>query len=284
MNVLVAGHGSIGSRRAGILRDMGHDVTTVDPDPASGADRSDLPPDMGGLDAVLVCTPPETHLAVAREALEHDIRGLYVEKPLALTDEGWDEVVEECERRGIVTMGACNLRFDGRLGVLVGYLGDEIAGAETVEFMMRQHWKHWSPQHEPVSIILDSIHELDLAVHLRGPIVRILGHSSKDQAFVVATHDSGRVSVLTLDRMTDPPDRCIWIGAAYHSESYRVGLWPPDEGMYEREMRHFMRCVERGNPTCNPLASALSTLRHALPLVSDGEVAVTSTGATWVPA
>ncbi len=91
MRALVVGAGRMGTFHARVLRDLGLDVTTVDPDLAKGADylshedrmtRQRGTPD--GFDVVCIATPIE-HLV--REAAKwHGHRGwLLIEKPAAPT-------------------------------------------------------------------------------------------------------------------------------------------------------------------------------------------------------
>ncbi len=77
---LLLGYGSIGTKHAGILREMGHEVVTVDPDPA----RSAMHKHFVGLnrdcfDGVLDCTPPDVRIGWGTLMLRH-----FVEKPLGI--------------------------------------------------------------------------------------------------------------------------------------------------------------------------------------------------------
>jgi predicted dehydrogenase len=56
-----------------------------------------------GLDAVVVATPPATHYAIAREALNNGL-GVLVEKPLALNSAHAEELVELAARRKLTLM------------------------------------------------------------------------------------------------------------------------------------------------------------------------------------
>jgi len=78
MRFLLLGRGSIGSRHESILRAMGHEVVTVDPDPARGADYQNTHGmACNGFVGVLDCTPPNVR---AGWVVNNMYR--FVEKPL----------------------------------------------------------------------------------------------------------------------------------------------------------------------------------------------------------
>jgi predicted dehydrogenase len=62
-----------------------------------------------GLDAVAVCTPPEWHAELATKVLEAE-KHLFVEKPLALSLEACDRVIERAARSTRVAVVGFNLR------------------------------------------------------------------------------------------------------------------------------------------------------------------------------
>jgi predicted dehydrogenase len=84
------------------------------------------------LDVIVVATPPEAHLAVCVQALEHGVRGILCEKPLTGAGASAREVVERCERAGVPLVVNFMRRWDtshrelarriadGELGKLVG--------------------------------------------------------------------------------------------------------------------------------------------------------------------
>ena len=281
MRVLIIGCGSIGTRRAKILAKMGHEIWCQDADVhravalAKGigypqrahayADWQTATP----CEAALICTPPDSGRPEQIErCLSMGVRGLFVEKPLALdareVSDVTDLLTEQWAVAGVierypdaVTMGACNLRFVGGISGLRKIKKPWRLAA----FRMGQHRKYWSPKHQPISMILDSIHELDLAVHLNGPIESIRGYSETDVAEVSVHHEGGGLSHLHLDRVTDPPVRSVTITKKGDRDFLRLMT---NDGMYQREMEHFIGCVEAGMQTCNPLRQAAEVCARAL--------------------
>lgn len=262
------GCGSIGSRRAKILFDMGDEEVWVTDNVREKADFLAEYNDGIGVwdgeevDSVLVCTPPDDHVTSVIDAVGMGIRGLYVEKPIALT--AWDlDKIEAAAREVPVTMGACNLRF-----MADGMKIDMGPAAWTAR--MGQHSKYWSPNHRPISMALDSIHDIDLLEHKAGRITRIIGTSYLNDANLKTVHENGSVGHVFLDRTADPPVRFLKVsglGADGWPLDARWELWPPDPEMYVREMQHWVACVREGVPTCNPLDSAIRLTRMVLEAV-----------------
>lgn len=267
---LVVGCGSIGTRHAKILSSTGHTVDCID---VSWNRASDLARITGGsswrewfdvphrYSVGLVCTPPDTdRLDQIDHLLQIGVRGLFVEKPVSIHH---DELalIERVMPADVVTMGACNLRFTNASEVL-----RDVEDVTCVMLRMRQAAKYWNPRHRPVSLVLDSIHELDLAITLQGPATSITGFSLTDYCWAVVRHEAGGLTILDMDRISDPPCReaVVSHGGGRHIFVTKVEI----RGMYERQMRHFMDCVAQGDPTCNPLADAVQTCRLALEIVS----------------
>lgn len=257
MKHLVIGCGSIGSRRAKILAGMGEEVFVHDlfKDRAEELGKTEGPIwvwDGEDVDGALICTPPDTHAVACLEAVNTGIVGLYVEKPLALHHVDLDDVMDAASAVP-VTMGACNMRFvverlpanyDWR--VPHSQIGWDVR--------MGQHAKHWSPNHKPVSMALDSIHDIDLLEWLGGKIVKLAGESYMDAAYLRAIMEDGSTARISLDRLTDPPERYIEAGDI--AVSHRWELWPPDMTMYEREMQHWVNALKTTTQTINPLQNA----------------------------
>ena len=83
MKSLVIGMG-IGQLYKTVLEELGHEVITVDQDPAKAADFYDYGfafAAHGHFDTVHVCTPNFTHVNLARHAGVHRAGIVFVEKP-----------------------------------------------------------------------------------------------------------------------------------------------------------------------------------------------------------
>jgi predicted dehydrogenase len=263
MNVAVIGVGSIGARRVRLLFGMGHTVYTVDPTgkphwPSIQA-LADVTP--SGVDAVFICTPPDDdqRLRTVFEALAAwPAAGLFVEKPVVTSAQAARAMYSQVAHLPNVTMGACNLRFAfmaARRKVSPVHWGGEEYGA----YRMSMAPRFWSPTHTPISMILDSIHEVDLATFIHGPIEQVEWWSGIDAAGVKMTHKGGERSFVELDRFGDPPVRSVTIKgwSILHIDLYAHLAGEGVDAMYLDEMRYFLDAVASGATTMNPLERAL---------------------------
>lgn len=121
MKLAIVGLGSIGRRHLQNLHAVGvdalaaYDVVPAQRDAVAAqlpfaAVTGTLEAALEGADGVVVCTPPDSHLAVARMAAERGAH-LMVEKPLAQSAAGVEELLTRCDDRGIRVLTAYNWRF-----------------------------------------------------------------------------------------------------------------------------------------------------------------------------
>ncbi len=240
----VVGCGSIGLRHLRNLRALGcADLVAVDPDRASrdraAAETGALPlADLAsaleaGASVALVTTPTALHLAPALEAVRAGA-DLFVEKPLAVSLAGLDELIGEAERRGTIALVACNLRFHPGLVQL-----RELATAGAIGRVLsaRIEFGSWLPGWRPTTdyrtgyaarrelgggIVLDAIHELDYARWLLGDVASVacfadhvssLELDTEDVAAILLRFASGAIGEVHLDYLQRSYSRtCQLIG------------------------------------------------------------------------
>ena len=53
------------------------------------------------LDVVCICTPPNSHLQIAKIAVKNSIN-LFIEKPLGMNVDGWQEISDECNKKHLL--------------------------------------------------------------------------------------------------------------------------------------------------------------------------------------
>ena len=138
MKVKILGAGSIGNHLSNASRSLGWQVDLCDVDPAALArTRNEIYParygkwdesiklleskhaPKGGYDAIFVGTPPDSHIALALEAVEEKPAAILVEKPFCTPDlKGAQELFELANKNGIA--------------VFVGY--DHVVGKASEQF------------------------------------------------------------------------------------------------------------------------------------------------------
>lgn len=295
MRFLVVGTGSIGTRHARNLLALGHEVSGWDArlerlDEARRAApgliaAAGLGP---GLDArpeaALVCTPPATHVAVARQAVEAGCH-VFIEKPVAHLSDEVPALLDTAKRAGrIVTVGF-NLRFLPSLRRVkalldAGRIGRAHSASASFGFYLPA-WRAGRDYRDTYAVsaaqgggvLLDVIHELDYLGWLFGEAREICCAASHVSALAGDTEDlaegtvrfaSGVLAQVHVDYLRRAYRRDLEIiGSSgvitwdYASRAVRViGPEPdqvelhdgtsdaPNENMYLEEMRHFIRCLE----------------------------------------
>lgn len=322
----VVGCGSIGTRHLRNLHALGCEhLVAVDADPAA-AHRAAAPvgasaaPTLAGAlhagaDVVIVATPTHLHLGPALEA----VRGgaaLLVEKPLAHALDGVDALVAEAEAAGTLALVACNLRFHPGLARL-----RELARAGGIGRVLsaRIEYGGWLPGWRPAQdyrtgyaarratgggIVLDAIHELDVARWLMGEPSHVacfagqlssLEIETEDVAAVILRHPSGALAEVHLDYVQRTVSRtCQLIGEegtlrwdwttgetrlfrASAGASAPAAAGPSDgwfsfpapagwepNDMYLAELRHLLACLEGREAPAQTLAEGRDVLATAL--------------------
>jgi predicted dehydrogenase len=292
--VAVVGCGSIGSRHATNLRTLGvRRLALVDLDrPRAGRLATTLgvktmATDLGSLDAgfrpdaVLVCTPPASHLAVVEQALGLGAH-VFCEKPLAPDLDGVEAVLARATGAGrLVMMGMCYrfhpalVRLRARLGA--GEIG-RVLGAQLRVGQYLPAWHPWADYRTEYSarralgggVLLDCIHALDTARWLFGGFVEVtamlgrvsdLAIETEDVVAAVLRRGDGILVEVHLDYLQrEPANRIEVIGAEgilrwdFHARqlhAYRASIGSATDEtiavepnvMYEAELREFLECV-----------------------------------------
>ena len=253
-----------------------------------------------GADAVWICTPPASHVGLARRALATGAH-LFVEKPLSHTLEDTAQLVDDARAAGRVCMVGYNLRFHQGIRrmlslVAAGTIGEIVA--------VRAEFGHYLPDWRPTrdyrqgynahrsqggGILLDASHEIDYLRALVGEFSHVYCLARNTGRLEVETED---LATLVMRSTTDVPVElhldclqraysrsCKVIGSdgtlvweyargldVYTAvdRTWRHEPLSPDPNlMYLDQMTHFMACV-RGDAT-PPVDAA--TARRVLEIV-----------------
>lgn len=313
MKILVIGCGSIGRRHARNLRELGiDDLVLYDPDQERSKSvarelqvRWVRTLDHGYREqpeAALICAPTSLHLELATEALEHNCH-LFIEKPISDSMAGVDEFLEEVENRRRALLVGCNFRFDPlvqtvREWVVEGSIGRIVSA--------RFHFGSHLPSRHPWEdyragygarknlgggVILDAIHELDLALWMFGEPETIYCAGGKYSDLEIDVEDVAEILLcyaekivsIHLDSVQRPAERyCEIIGTGGQIRAdvlartlrYFDGekcAWQPGgdycaiDEIYKHEMRHFLDCLDG----CAATAVDGKTAAQSLELAED---------------
>jgi predicted dehydrogenase len=182
----------------------------------SFADPADLAA-LDGLEAVVVCTPPSTHPAVAQVFFD---RGVHVlsEKPMAVDRHRARAMIEAADAAGVIFTMATKFRFCDDVNQAKALADDGSFGeirlvenAFTSRVDMSGRWNS-DPAISGGGVLVDNgTHSVDLARHVVGPITEVLaveltrpaGFVVDDTARLFLRHEGGVESTVDLSWSID---------------------------------------------------------------------------------
>ncbi|MBI4789815.1 MAG: Gfo/Idh/MocA family oxidoreductase [Chloroflexi bacterium] len=286
MKAVVVGCGSIGQRHIRNLRALGvEEIAACDPvaerlDQVAREHRVVPFASMEAAlanrpEAVLVCTPPHVHTAIAHQAIDAGAH-VFIEKPIAHALDGLDKLLDAARKHHRLIYVGYNLRFHAGLLKLKELLdGGAIGRLLSIQAEAGQYLPDWRPTQDyragyNVSaamgggIILDASHELDYVRWLGGEVESVYcaaGHLSdlemdvEDTAAITLRLSKNILAEVHVDCVQRGYSRtCKLIGAEGtllwdFKAGVRVGqdsflpFAPDPNEMYLAEMRHFLACV-----------------------------------------
>ncbi len=264
MRVALYGLGRMGAHHLRHLGELGHEVLVVD---AARGHQGDP----AGVDAVVVATPTESHVAVATPWLERGVPVL-VEKPLAGS---------LAAGRTLAAFGHCAVGHVERFNPAFLALGPVDA-----RFVQAERLAPWAERGLDVDVVLDlMIHDLDLFWSLtRSPVreVRADGLAVRSGLFDIVharvETEAGHVGVFTASRISRRPSRTLRVfspgGYASLDLRARTGvrlddtlaehaLEVPPKDALRAELSAFIDAVGGGAPFPVPASDALPALAMA---------------------
>ena len=314
LRVAVLGCGSIGSRHIRNLRQLhvaeviGYDVEPAARQRAETELGIPVAPDLEAVwraqpDVVVVATATDTHVALASAAVAQGCQ-VFIEKPLSHELAGARRLCEEIRNRGVMSMVGCNMRFHPGPAALQRLTAEGAVGLPMAARLQggsylprwrpaQDYRRSYSASLESGGIILDGIHELDLACWYFGAAsllaavslpARSLGLETDGLAEMLLRHEGGVLTNIHLNYVQrDYRRTCQIIGAtgtlywdfmAGRVEQYgedgqlvrsleQAPGWQLNQ-MYVDEMVHFLQAVAAGRPAVNSAAEGLATLELAL--------------------
>lgn len=270
MKLLVVGTGSIGKRHAANAAKLVRTgVFDRDTETARGvADElgADLIVDENRLwdwrpDGVIVATPHNTHLDMARKSVLAGADVL-IEKPISNSLEGTTELVAEAKKLSRKVFVVTNMRFHPAI------LAMQAALPKLGEVLFsRAQYGNYLPAMRPDAdyrtlyaasreagggVVLDAIHEIDYLRWLLGPVVNVTAVAAKisnldidveDYAAMTLEHESGARSEIHLDYLQQYKQRgcmiagtkgtVIWQSDGKRPEKCTVSLFETSSGKWQ---------------------------------------------------
>jgi predicted dehydrogenase len=293
MNLFVIGCGSIGERHIRNLTNMYHDFQIIATD--TSTERLTLMKRKyhikpcktledgfkNEIDAAIVCTPPSSHIPIARMAIEKGAH-VFIEKPLSNSLSNVEELLEKSRSANLIIFVGYCFRFHPGLRIMKEVLdsGDVgkvlLAQAEYGQYL--PDWRPWQDYKQSYTakkelgggIILDGSHEIDYLRWLVGDITEVFSFAGKLSDLDVETEDAAgillrfvkdAIGIIRLDFVRKDYSRsceliCQEGTIKWNFQDNLVKVFNRDKGwkvhrnliadtndIYIAEMKHFIACT-----------------------------------------
>jgi predicted dehydrogenase len=215
------GLGRMGQNHLRVLNLLGaadlrwvHDFNTVHGEAiatAAGVPHvSDVAAALTEVEAVVIASPTTTHADYVRLAVEH-VGHLFVEKPLT------ERLDTSLALRDLAVHHGAHIQvgFIERFNPAVVQMKQLLDRSEQVVSVDFVRTNKISSRITDVDVVTDlMIHDIDLALHLNGPVTQVTAHGVAegpmiDYAAALLTHVNGRFSRIQASRITDKKMRSI---------------------------------------------------------------------------
>ncbi len=213
MKVLFFGLGSIGNRHARLLKaQFQHSLLAFRSNEGRGKNplglrelytwddvASECP------DVAFVTNPTHLHLETIGQALDIGIRSFFIEKPIDISDQMFEKVLERIRTKGAVTYVAYVMRFHPIVRFLKDWIRDK--DVHHVRCVNSSYLPDWRPgqdfsrsysrfSDQGGGVILDASHEFDMLTYLFGPIRKITGEFGRIADITYDAEDYAEAMVL----------------------------------------------------------------------------------------
>lgn len=226
MKLLIVGLGSMGKRRARLLRGLVPEVEIAGVDSAPGRreeartlgitayESLDAALAAGGFDGALVCTAPLSHAGLIGQLLE---AGLPVFTELNLVDDGYDENIRKAKEKGVPLFLSSTMLYRGETRYIKQRV-QEFAGPVNYIYHIGQYLPDWHPWENYKNFFVGDartggvreIFGIDLPWLLDtfGPVTGFTAMKDKisnleitypDSVFVTLRHENGTKGMLAVD-------------------------------------------------------------------------------------
>jgi len=244
------------------------------------------------VESVFICTPPLTHRELVAEAAAAG-KHIYLEKPIALSLEDADAVIDSARRAGVILMVGYNLRYDPIRRAVIS----RVRAGEVGELVLvwEEHWMYrstpdwlrflergpWRKSYEDSGGRMSEFgtHIVNWQQAVAGPIREVRGYARTITTpevvddFNLANFTFARgEGLLNLAIAATTPARwsfgVVGTKGTLHSDGGRLCLQPRDGNLTclveappcESRQEHFFRCIETGERPLTDGPDARATL------------------------
>jgi predicted dehydrogenase len=165
---------------------------------------------LADVDAVVIASPTTVHLDNIIQASEM-VKNIFVEKPIADTLANTLKVEKAIKEHGVNLQVGFIERFNPAVAQMKRLM-DQSEQVVSIDFTRTNKL---SARITDVDVVTDlMIHDIDLALHLNGPVTSVFAHGVVDgnmvgYAAALLTHQNGRFSRIQASRITDKKIRSI---------------------------------------------------------------------------
>lgn len=320
MKLLVVGCGSVGKRHVGNFKSIGaDDITAVDTRP----DRLKEVQEKYGIkglsnfdtsmeekyDAVVICTPPNSHIPIAIKAAEKGCH-IMIEKPMSNSMEGISKLLDVAKRNNLIILIGYTYRFWPPLIKVEELLNEKAIGnIYSVRIEFSEYLADWHPWEDYRTFymakkelgggaILDESHAIDFARWLFGEIKEVacfndklssLEITSDDMAEILMRFESGVVGSIHLDIFGRAHRRNLEIigekGSIYwdfyqnevkvyyaNGKKWEAYPFNCDRNlMFVEEAKHFLDCIKNNKPPKISGEDGVKTLKCVLAAIESSK-------------
>jgi len=242
MKFAVIGCGSIGQRHIENLIKLGHKVVAWNRNKfrrnlvekkfgIKTYHNLDEMLDLKDLSASIICSPSSLHFAHAKKVINKNIN-LFIEKPLAISMKGIDNIECEAKKKGLISHIGTNMRFHFGPALIKKHLKKKTIGKILWgNFWAGMYLPDWHPTENYRKMysakkklgggaIMDFIHEIDLICWLfkmPSKLAAMMGNSgfldieTEDVADVIMSYPKGLKINLHIDYIQRPFQRGIYL-------------------------------------------------------------------------
>ena len=161
---------------------------------------------LGKVDAVIISSPTFTHANYLRQVAKY-VKNIFVEKPIADTLSEAKSVWNLCQEKALNVQVGFIERYNPAI--------QSYSGAEPIKKIVSIDFSRTnkiSSRITDVDVITDlMIHDIDLALHLNGPVkfISVRFFKSNDRLCLATGHTTGNFSRIQASRITEKKTRSI---------------------------------------------------------------------------